>query len=348
MKQDAKTITMNILNGLSVGIIVALVPGAILNAIVKLLLPSFPQLAVVTYMTGAAMTLLPALSAVCVGMLAKFTPIQTSSLALAAIVGAGNYHLTKTGLTVAGTGDVINLAITLAIGYLLIVLLGDALKAYTILLIPSLVLVIAGGIGMLTLGPVSSITKYIGVVVHDVTALQPIVMGVLMGIIFAVLIVSPISTVGIATAISLTGIGAGSANLGIVGAGFALATYGWKANSFGTSLAHFLPVRQKCRWLTFFLGQSSFCRLAINAGILGGIGAALNIQGTPASAGFGFSGLVGPLAALDAMGSVTVGNVLELTLLFFILPIALAYASHVLFTKTLHYQDPEDYALNYN
>ena len=240
MKQDAKTITMNILNGLSVGIIVALVPGAILNAIVKLLLPSFPQLAVVTYMTGAAMTLLPALSAVCVGMLAKFTPIQTSSLALAAIVGAGNYHLTKTGLTVAGTGDVINLAITLAIGYLLIVLLGDALKAYTILLIPSLVLVIAGGIGMLTLGPVSSITKYIGVVVHDVTALQPIVMGVLMGIIFAVLIVSPISTVGIATAISLTGIGAGSANLGIVGAGFALATYGWKANSFGTSLAHFL------------------------------------------------------------------------------------------------------------
>lgn len=88
--------------------------------------------------------------------------------------------------------------------------------------------------------------------------------------------------------------------------------------------------------------------MAINAGILGGFGAALNIQGTPASAGFGFSGLVGPLAALDAMGSVTVGNVLELTLLFFILPIALAYASHVLFTKTLHYQDPEDYALNYN
>ncbi len=29
-------------------------------------------------------------------------------------------------------------------------------------------------------------------------------------------------------------------------------------------------------------------------------------------------------------------------------PIALAYASHVLFTKTLHYQDPKDYALNYN
>lgn len=178
MKQDVKTVTMNILNGLSVGIIVALVPGAILNALVKLLLPSFPQLAVVTYMTTAAMTLLPALSAVCVGMLAKFTPIQTSSLALAAIIGAGNYHLTKTGLSVAGTGDVINLAITLAIGYLVILLLDNALKAYTILLIPSLVLLIAGGVGMLTLKPVSGITKYIGVVVHDITELQPIAMGV--------------------------------------------------------------------------------------------------------------------------------------------------------------------------
>ncbi|OAU14494.1 PTS sugar transporter subunit IIC [Lacticaseibacillus rhamnosus] len=251
MKQDVKTVTMNILNGLSVGIIVALVPGAILNALVKLLLPSFPQLAVVTYMTTAAMTLLPALSAVCVGMLAKFTPIQTSSLALAAIIGAGNYHLTKTSLSVAGTGDVINLAITLAIGYLVILLLGNALKAYTILLIPSLVLLIAGGVGMLTLKPVSGITKYIGVVVHDITELQPIAMGVLMGIIFAILIVTPISTVG-------------------------------------------------------------------------------------------------PLAALDAMKAVTVGNVLELTVIFFILPIGLAYLSNLLFTKTLHYQVSEDYALHYD
>lgn len=347
MKQDVKTVTMNILNGLSVGIIVALVPGAILNALVKLLLPSFPQLAVVTYMTTAAMTLLPALSAVCVGMLAKFTPIQTSSLALAAIIGAGNYHLTKTGLSVAGTGDVINLAITLAIGYLVILLLGNALKAYTILLIPSLVLLIAGGVGMLTLKPVSGITKYIGVVVHDITELQPIAMGVLMGIIFAILIVTPISTVGIATAITLNGIGAGSANLGIVGASFALAAYGWKANPLGTSLAHFLG-SPKMQMANILSKPKLFLPMALNAGILGGIGAALQIQGTPASAGFGFSGLVGPLAALDAMKAVTVGNVLELTIIFFILPIVLAYLSNLLFTKTLHYQVSEDYALYYD
>ena len=91
-----------------------------------------------------------------------------------------------------------------------------------------------------------------------------------------------------------------------------------------------------------------FLPMAINAGILGGVGAALNIQGTPASAGFGFSGLVGPLAALDAMKTVTVGNILELTLLFFVLPIGLAYISYLLFTKTLRYQVPEDYALHYD
>jgi uncharacterized protein len=43
-----------------------------------------------------------------------------------------------------------------------------------------------------------------------------------------------------------------------------------------------------------------------------------------------------------------VGNVLELTIIFFILPIGLAYLSNLLFTKTLHYQVSEDYALHYD
>lgn len=168
-----------------------------------------------------------------------------------------------------------------------------------------------------------------------------------MGIIFAILIVTPISTVGIATAIMLNGIGAGSANLGIVGASFALAAYGWKANPLGTSLAHFLG-SPKMQMANILSKPKLFLPMALNAGILGGIGAALQIQGTPASAGFGFSGLVGPLAALDAMKAVTVGNVLELTVIFFILPIGLAYLSNLLFTKTLHYQVSEDYALHYD
>ncbi|MCI1987513.1 MAG: PTS sugar transporter subunit IIC [Lactobacillus sp.] len=344
--KNAKTVTMNILNGLSIGIIVALIPGAILNALVNALLPTWPQLGFITVFTGAAQTMMPLLSAVCVGMLAKFTPIQTTSLALAALIGAGNVTAAKTGFSLAGTGDIINTGITLAIGYVLILWLGNALKAYTILLMPSILLIVAGGLGHLTLGPVSAFTQAIGVVVKNLTVMQPIAMGILMGIAFGLLIVSPISTVGIATAITLAGIGAGSANLGVVGTQFALTVYGWSANSFGTSIAHFLG-SPKMQMANIFSRPKLFLPILINAGIMGGLGAIFNIQGTPMSAGFGFAGLIGPLAALDGIGHTTAGSLIEVTLLFLIIPVALAIVSNILFTKIWHYQKASDYELDY-
>ena len=66
-----------------------------------------------------------------------------------------------------------------------------------------------------------AIQDAIGAVVDAATQTAPPVMGIL-HIIFAVLIVSPLSSVGIATAIGLTGIGAGAANTGIVTASIVL------------------------------------------------------------------------------------------------------------------------------
>ncbi len=125
---NGRDLIMNTLNGLSIGIIVALVPGALLNQLLKALLPVFPQAAFFLTLTGMATVLMAPVSAVCVGMMAGFSPIQTSSLALAAIAGAGNFQLKGTSYVVAGSGDVINIAITIMIGYLIIALLGQALK----------------------------------------------------------------------------------------------------------------------------------------------------------------------------------------------------------------------------
>ncbi|WP_412989225.1 PTS transporter subunit IIC [Pediococcus siamensis] len=341
-----KEVVMNTLNGLSIGIIVALVPSALLNQFLTALLPVFPAGSTIMAMTNAAMTLLPAVSAVCVGMLAKFSPIQTTSIALAAVMGAGNFKVGTNGFNVSGTGDVINIAITIMIGYALILLLGQRLKAYTILLIPTLVLVIAGGIGTLTLGPVSGITKLLGIGVMQLTNLQPIVMGVLLGIVFALLIISPISSVGIAAAISIHGVAAGSANLGIVAAGFALAIYGWKVNSLGTSLAHFLG-SPKMQMANIMSRPKLVVPIIINAGILGGLGALLNIQGTAMSAGFGFSGLIGPIAALNGMGAISASSLILVTLLFFVLPIGLGLVSDYLFANRLHFYKNSDFELNY-
>lgn len=132
-------------------------------------------------------------------------------------------------------------------------------------------------------------------------------MGVLMGMAFALLIVSPISTVGIATAISLSGIASGAANLGIVAAGFALAIYGWYANSVGTSIAHFLG-SPKMQMANLLAKPKLFLPVCLIAGILSSLGALFQVNGTPMSAGFGFSGLVGPLATLEGYGTANAGT----------------------------------------
>lgn len=343
---NGRDLIMNTLNGLSIGIIVALVPGALLNQLLKALLPVFPQAAFFLTLTGMATVLMAPVSAVCVGMMAGFSPIQTSSLALAAIAGAGNFQLKGTSYVVAGSGDVINIAITIMIGYLIIALLGQALKAYTILLIPLLVLIIAGGIGVLTLKPVGAITQMIGLGIEQLTQLQPIVMGILIGMVFSILIVSPISSVGIAAAIGINGLAAGSANLGIVAASFALAVYGWKVNSVGTSLAHFLG-SPKMQMANILSRPRLIFPVVLNAGIMGGLGALFGVSGTPMSAGFGFAGLIGPIAAINGYGNANILNIGLVTLLFFVIPIVLGLVSNYLFEAKFHYFDSQDFELNY-
>lgn len=346
MKSKIKAHTLNILNGMAIGIIVALVPGAILNAIIKPLLPHAPFLSFVLVLTSLSAMILPAISAVCVGMLAKFTPIQTASLALAATIGAGNAHVVNGTITANGSGNVLNIGITIAIAYILIILLGKKLKDLTILLLPTLTMLIGGGIGMLTLKPVNQFTMAIGLGIERITGLQPVLMGILIGICFAILIVSPISSVGIATAIGINGIAAGSANLGIVAVSFAIAIAGAKSNSFGTTISHFIGT-PKIQMANILAKPKLLIPSIINAGILGGLGAIFNIKGTPVSAGFGLSGLVGPLADLDAHPHATIFHLIMVVILFIVLPITLGFISRYVFTDKLHFQKSDDLKLDY-
>lgn len=346
MKSKIKAHTLNILNGMAIGIIVALVPGAILNAIIKPLLPHAQFLSFVLVLTSLSAMILPAISAVCVGMLAKFTPIQTASLALAATIGAGNAHVVNGTITANGSGNVLNIGITIAIAYILIILLGKKLKDLTILLLPTLTMLIGGGIGMLTLKPVNQFTMAIGLGIERITGLQPVLMGILIGICFAILIVSPISSVGIATAIGINGIAAGSANLGIVAVSFAIAIAGAKSNSFGTTISHFIGT-PKIQMANILAKPKLLIPSIINAGILGGLGAIFNIKGTPVSAGFGLSGLVGPLADLDAHPHATIFHLIMVVILFIVLPITLGFISRYVFTDKLHFQKSDDLKLDY-
>lgn len=345
-KMTAKKFTMNVLNGLAIGTVLALIPGALLGELFKALLPIFPQGQFVLDATTISNGMLGLIVGVLIGYQFKFTPIQSGSLGLAVILGGGAIHFVGDTLTITGTGDVINMGFTGAIGAGIILLLGNRLKAYSILLIPPILLVVGGGLGYALLPAVGYITTIIGHLTAQLLSLQPIIMAVLIAIVFSILITTPITTVGIAVAISLAGVGSGAGNLGVVAAGFGLAIAGWKVNPVGVSLAHFIG-SPKMSMPNVFAKPKIMLPVVCNAACLGVLAAIFNIQGTPMSAGFGFSGLVGPVNHLNlASGGWSFGNILITTFVFLIAPVVFGFLFNYLFTKVWPIISPEDYKLH--
>ena len=340
----AKQIVMNILNGLALGAVVSLIPGALMGGILKLIIPSAPWLQPIltaTLLSNAAMGLVVG---VMTGIFFKFSPIQSASIGLAVFVGGGvlkGVGEGGKGLLLAGTGDVINMGITSAIAVLLTLWLGNRFKAYTILLMPLLNVLVAGGIGLMTLPYVSMITGAIGKFVASLTSLQPILMGVLLAVVFAAMIVSPITTVGIALAISLSGVGSAAANIGICACGFGFAIAGWKVNTHGNSLAHFIG-SPKMSMANVLSRPKILVPILCAAAVSGLFAPILGVKGTPMSAGFGFSGLVGPLASFETGGWGAM-NVLNTILAFAVIPAVSAWFFVWLFQTKLKFVTPEDY-----
>lgn len=339
-----KDFTMNILNGVALGVVVSLIPGALLSELSKALGWSFGLTA-----TGIAQTLMPIVVGVAVAINFKFTPIQIGSLGMASVVGSGVARVNPDGgFIFQGTGDVINTGLTAAVAALIILILGERLKAFTILVIPTIVVIVGGGIGVLMLPGVKYITAMLGQFIATLTELQPVPMAIAIAVMFSMMIVSPIATVGIATAVSLTGVASGAANLGICAAGFGLCIAGWKANEIPTSLAHFIG-SPKMQMANVLKKPKIMIPIICNAAITGSLAAFLDLQGTPFSAGFGFSGLIGPINALAlADGGWSIGNIIKVVLAFAVVPIALGFVFNSLFNKKLNVASIDDYKLDFN
>ncbi len=335
-----------LLTGMSIGIVVSLIPNALVGEIFKLLIPHAPFLQHVLNLTVIAMSMLPALIGVMVGMSFKLTPIQTASIGLAAVVGSGVVTMKDGVMTLAGIGIVLNTGITAALAVLFVRFIGTKLKDYTILLMPTLCIFIPGLIGYSILPFVKTGTGLIGIGIQHVTDLQPVLMGAIIAVIFCILILSPISTVGVATVIMLSGIGSGAANLGIVSAGFGLCIASYKSNSLGTALAHVLG-SPKIQMRNFFMKPQMAFPMLITAAILGALAGVLNIQGTPMSAGFGISGLIGPLNYINLTADGwTTTNIIIMIGMFVVLPVILNVVLLRLFAYKFKMINANDYKIS--
>lgn len=118
--QSAKTFTMNVLNGIALGTVIVLIPGAILGELMKALLPMWPGFATLIAATGLATSMMGLVIGMLVAGNFKFNPIQSASLGLAVMFAGGAANFDKGMMMLQGTGDIINMGITAALGVLLI------------------------------------------------------------------------------------------------------------------------------------------------------------------------------------------------------------------------------------
>ena len=340
-----KKFLMNILNGLALGAVVVLIPGALLGELFRALLPVFPAGAVVLNATSLSNSMMGLASGFIIGLIFKFTPIQMISLGLATMFAGGAAIFDSGTIMLVSTGDIINMGITASVGVGIILFLKNKLMDYHMLIIPATVLLIAGGVGMLTLPYVVQINTLVGSFIMQLLELQPLLMSILISMLFAFLIVSPLTTVGIAVAISLAGVGAAAANLGIVATSFSLAIAGWKVNTIGMGIVHVLG-SPKISMPVVLSKPRTMLPVFANAAVTGAFAAIFSLEGTPMSAGFGISGLIGPINAINLTADGwTIQNILIVTLVFIVIPVTFGFIFNFVFTKLWAIVKPEDYKI---
>ncbi|QCT75346.1 PTS transporter subunit IIC [Macrococcoides canis] len=339
MRLTPKQFFMNILNGMATGIVVALVPNAMLGELFKYLAQyndifvSLGNLLMVFQFT------LSLLAGITIGAQFKFSALQTAILSGASMLGSGAVQFNGKGFQFVGIGDLINMMLTIAISAALLIYAGNKMGSLNIVFLPLIAGILPGFIGTLTLPYVKHVTGAIGQMIERFTELNPLMMCILIGITFSLLMATPISLVAIATVISLSGLGSGAANLGIVACCYTFLFGSLKVNDRGTVLTLIIGAA-KVMMPVYFKNPLIALPLFINGIVAGLCAYFFNVQGTPMSAGFGYTGLVGPINALKFMEESFAANVLSLLLAYVIIPLPIAFITHIVLKKIMpKYQD---------
>ncbi|WP_334331680.1 MULTISPECIES: PTS sugar transporter subunit IIC [unclassified Companilactobacillus] len=336
-KLTAKVFLNKILSGTATGIIVGLIPNAVLAAILKLF-GNNPFALAIGQMAIIFQLATPLLIGALIALQFEFKPMPMVVVAGAAFVGSGviKFDSKAQAYIGAGTGDIINTMLTAAIAVGLILLIGNKFGSVAIVLTPIVVGVGAGLIGFYLYPYVTDITKAIGDGINSFTNLQPIIMCILISCAFAAIIISPISTVAIGMAIQLNGISAGAAAMGVAATTIVLVVNSWKINKPGVTIAIALGA-MKMMMPNLFRKPIILIPCLLTAAISAIPVALFTVSGTPASAGFGLVGLVGPLASMEA-GL----NILLVLISWLVVPIVASIALQFLLEKVLHLYNRKD------
>ncbi|MDK6291383.1 MULTISPECIES: PTS transporter subunit IIC [Aerococcus] len=327
-----KDIFNQVLNGASTGIVIGLIPSAILGALTRSWLSTPGFLADFAGSIQAFQFAVPFLVGLFAALQLNMKGMETAALAGAAFLGSGAARLVDGTWALKGTGDLINTIITVFIAAIFIKLYNNRWQSLNIVVLPLLGGILPGFIGRLILPLVSQLTLLLGQGIAHLTEIQPLIMAILIAIAFAIIIVTPLSSVAIAYAVSISGLAAGAANLGIVAVVFTFLYASSRVNSNGITFS-LLFAGPKLFMANYLQNLKMTLPIVINAGVVGLFGYLFNIQGTTESAGFGITGLSGPINAYYFMDGNVVVNILVLCLTYVVVPLAISIITHQTFTR---------------
>lgn len=333
-KMSLKTFFFNILNGMATGIVISLIPNAMLGELFKYLAAYHP----IFIALGQLLLMFQFSASMIIGILVghqfKLSGPQSAILGGAAFIGSGAVKFDDAGAHLVGMGDLINMLITIAMAVGIIRVIGNKLGTLSLVFLPILAGVIPGFIGTLTLPLSKLVTGSIGRVIDNFTTLNPLAMAILICMSFSLLMATPISLVAIATVISLSGLGSGAANLGIAACCYTFIAGSLFVNNKGVNTTLIIGAA-KMMMPVYVKHPLLMLPLAINGAIGGLMAYLVGVQGTPMSAGFGYTGLVGPINSLNLMDGDMMSNIIGLLFAYIIVPIPAAFLVHYLLKKLI-------------
>lgn len=346
-KISAKEFASKVINGIALGVVVGLQPNAMLGEILKPFASSneFAQL-LLNVVVGLQSTV-PALVGLLVAMQFALNPLCTVIVAATSFIGSGVVVFTEQGFMIRGTGDLINTMLVAALSVFVLRSIGNKLGSLSVVLLPLISCAFIGAFGLMMLPYVKQVTSFVGQIVLFCTEQQPLIMSILISMLFAIIIVSPISTVAICLAINISGLASGAASVGIGSTCAVLVVGTYMSNKIGTPISVFFGAL-KMMMPNWIKNPIMNLPLLINAAISGVFAYLFNIQTTAQSAGFGSTALVGPIQAYAHMeGVATMTRYINIALAYYIVPYAVAVIVMIVCTKVLKLYNNDIFKVNF-
>ena len=191
-----------------------------------------------------------------------------------------------------------------------------------IILTPLVAIIVSGIITIFVSPYITIFIQWVGSLINDSVAMQPILMSILVAVLMGMALTMPISSAALGVMLNLSGLAAGAALIGCCCQMVILAMMTYHDNrigdviavGIGTSMLQFKNIVAKpILWLPAIIASM----------ILAPIGVIVfNIQCTAIGSGMGMAGLVGVMQAIDVMG---ISSAIIIILFTLILPLLVGY-----------------------